>query len=94
MKESSGNVVFETKKDGLLLELEQKQINSLLELEKESLNTVLAHRDDLDYKPLQDFTFQHPTFKDSPLTYTDLLFIVALKLRDFYRAKHPELKAE
>jgi hypothetical protein len=91
LKESGANKIFEAKKKMLLSDLELKTINSLLELEREALNVMLAHGDDLDYKPVQDFAFEHPTYQGNPLTYTDILFIMALKLRDFYQVKHPEL---
>ena len=55
---------------------------------------MLAHGDDLSYKPIQDFAFQHPTYKNNPLTYSDILFLIALKLRDFYRGRHTDLTAE
>jgi hypothetical protein len=92
LTDSNAIPLFESIKDKLVVELESKEIKSLLELERESLNVLLAHSDDPEYKPLQDFVYQHPTYKDTPLAYSDLLFVVALKLRDFYRTKHPELK--
>ena len=94
LNESGANPIFEAIKGEFVMELEAKTINSLLELEKESLNVMLVHRDEARFKPLQDFAYQHPTFNDMPLTYTDLLFVVALKLRDFYRTRHPDLTAE
>lgn len=94
LRESGADKIFEADKNDLVAELETKTINSLLELEKEALNVMLAHRDDLNYKPLQDFAFQHPTYKNTPLTYTDILFVIALKLRDFYRTRHIHLTAD
>ena len=54
---------------------------------------LLLHRDEPRFRLLQDFVYQHPTFNAKPLTYTDILFMVALKLRDFYRERHPALTA-
>ena len=94
LSESGANAILESVKGEFVLELEAKTIASLLELEKESLNVMLAHRNDMRFKQLQDFAYQHPTFNSTPLTYTDILFVVALKLRDFYRGRHLELVAE
>ena len=91
-KQSGAEEVFSSIKDSLTKELSSKQINSLLQLQMGSLNVMLAHRDDQTLKPLQDFAYTHPTYHNTPLGYTDLLFVVALKLRDYYIAKHPELK--
>jgi hypothetical protein len=76
-------------KEELAQELALKPIKSLLQLQTESLNVMLAHRDDSAFLPLQNFVYQHPTYNDTPLAYTDVLFVMALKLRDFYLTKYP-----
>lgn len=91
LRESGAREVFETKKFDLLRELERMPIDSRLALEREAMNLMLAHRDDEDCRPLQDFAFEHPTFNGKPLTYADILFVIALKLRDFYRTRHAYL---
>jgi hypothetical protein len=90
-QESGADNIFSLLKDELILELESRLIRSMLELQGESLNVMLAHWDDPRLKLLQDFAYQHPTYNKTPLTYTDLLFVIALKLRDVYHAKHPDL---
>ena len=93
LKESGADVIFTSIKNTLVNELELKPIDSLLQLQTESLNVLLAHWDDPLFKPLQNFVYQHPTYNNTPLGYTDLLFVVALKLRDYYISEHPELGA-
>jgi hypothetical protein len=93
-KESGAETAFASIKDSLTEELSLKQINSLLQLQMGSLNVMLAHRDDPLLKPLLDFAYEHPTYHNTPLDYTDILFVVSLKLRDYYISKHPELNAK
>jgi hypothetical protein len=90
-QESGADNIFALAKDELILELESKAIRSMLELQGESLNVMLAHWDDPRLKLLQDFAYQHPTYNKTPLSYTDILFVIALKLRDAYHNKHPDL---
>jgi hypothetical protein len=92
-KESGADAVYLSMKEELAQELALKPIKSLLQLQTESLNVMLAHRDDSAFLPLQNFVYQHPTYNDTPLAYTDVLFVMALKLRDFYLTKHPNLNA-
>jgi hypothetical protein len=90
-QESGADNIFALAKDELILELESKTIRSMLELQGESLNVMLAHWDDPRLKLLQDFAYQHPTYNKTPLAYTDILFVIALKLRDAYHDRHPNL---
>ena len=92
-KESGADAVYLSMEEELAQELALKPIKSLLQLQTESLNVMLAHRDDSAFLPLQNFVYQHPTYNDTPLAYTDVLFVMALKLRDFYLTKHPNLNA-
>ncbi|HUC01329.1 MAG TPA: hypothetical protein VMA75_00285 [Candidatus Paceibacterota bacterium] len=93
-KESGAEAAFAAMKDPLVDELASKQIHSLLQLQTASLNVMIAHRNDPILKPLQDFVYEHPTYHNTPLGYTDLLFVVSLKLRDYYISKHPELNSK
>ncbi len=90
--ESGAKELFDKIKDDLIKELEaNKVIDSLLELERESLNVLLRKMDNQEFRQIQNFAFQHPTYNGNPLNYTDILFIIALKLRDLYSSKHPNL---
>jgi hypothetical protein len=88
--ESGAEKLFNIIKPELVAELEQKKFDSLLELERESLNVLIDKMNDPRFKDIQNFAFEHPTFEGSPLTYTDILFIMSLNLRDDYRQKYPE----
>ncbi len=83
MKESGAEIIFHAQKERLAAELAAKHAASLLQLEREALNVMIAHRDDPAFLPLQDFVYRHPMFDGTPLTYTDLLFVMALILRDY-----------
>ncbi|MDP3785278.1 MAG: hypothetical protein Q8R12_04415 [bacterium] len=87
--DSGAEILFERIKTGLMAELEGKTFGSLLELERECLNLFLGKMNDPEFKNIQNFAFEHPTFGDNPLTYTDILFVMSLKLREEYRTKHP-----
>ncbi len=86
--ESGASGLFENIKDELISELEKKHFDSLLELERSSLDVLIEKMSDIRFKDIQNFAFQHPTFDSNPLTYTDILFIMSLRLRDLYREKH------
>lgn len=86
--ESGARDLFEKIKDELISELEKKHFDSLLELERSSLDVLIEKMNDIRFKEIQNFAFQHPTFNSNPLTYTDILFIMSLRLRDLYREKH------
>lgn len=88
--ESGAEKLFDNIKDELLLELEKKHFDSLLELERSSLDVLMDKMNDIRFKDIQNFAFEHPTFDNNPLTYTDLLFIMSLKLREAYREKYPQ----
>jgi hypothetical protein len=90
LTDSGSLPLYESIKDEFLGLLEAKKFESLLELERESLNVFLTRMDDPRFVPLQNYVFQHPTFKTTPLTYTDILFLLGLKLRDLYLENHPE----
>ncbi|MBI2444213.1 MAG: hypothetical protein HYV42_03165 [Candidatus Magasanikbacteria bacterium] len=77
-----------------LNELEQKPYDSPLEVEREALNLLLAKMDDAEFRELQNFAYNHPQFDGKPLTYTDILFVMSLVLRDQYLARHPELRSD
>ncbi len=91
-QQSGAETLFERLKNELLKALEEKHLDSLLELEKESLNVLLSRMNGVEFKDVQSFAFQHPTFEENNLNYTDILFVMSIKLRDFYREKYPELK--
>lgn len=86
---SGAGALFERMKPDLLAALGEKKTISLLELERESLNVLLERMDDPAFIGIQNFAFQHPTFEGKPLTYTDILFMIALRLRDAYMAGMP-----
>ena len=88
--ESGAEKLFNSIKDELLLDLEKKQFDSLLELEMSSLNVLMEKMSDSRFKDVQNFIFEHPNFEDHPLTYTDILFVMSLKLRETYREKHKD----
>ena len=88
--ESGAEKLFDNIEDELLLELEKKHFDSLLELERSSLDVLMDKMNDIRFKDIQNFAFEHPTFDNNPLTYTDLLFIMSLKLREAYREKYPQ----
>lgn len=91
LTESGADVVFENMKNELLIELEKSTFQSSLELEKESLNLLLSKMNEPKFSGIQNFVYQHPNFEDKPLSYSDILFIMSLKLRDMYIDKHPEI---
>ncbi len=86
--ESGAEKLFNSIKDELLTKLEKKKFDSLLELERSSLDVIIENMNDYRFKDVQNFAFQHPTFNGNPLTYTDILFVMSLRLRDTYREKH------
>ena len=53
---------------------------------------MLQKRNDQKFKGIQNFAFEHPNFEDKSLTYTDILFILSLKLRDDFIKTHPNSK--
>lgn len=91
-RESGAQSLFESSRDNLIAELEQYTFDSFLDLDRESLNMLLKHMDDPEFTDIQNFAFEHPTFNGNPLTYTDILHIISIKLREAYLIKHPELK--
>lgn len=92
-KDSGAEEIFNDVKDELLKELEKKPLTSLLELERTSLDVFLERMNDPRFKKIQDFAFENPRFEGLPLTYTDILFILALKLRDYYRENHSDFRS-
>ena len=89
-KESGAEELFEKIKEELMSELESKKFDSLLELERSCLNVLLEKMNDNRFKNIQNFAFQNPKYEGLPLSYTDMLFVMALMLRDYYREKYPE----
>ncbi len=89
-KESGAGLLFETLKPDFMNALREKQFNSLLELERQCLNVLMEARDRPEFKRVQNFAFEYPIFQGSPLTYSDILFVMALKLRDVYRKAYSE----
>ena len=90
LTESGASVVLEHMASELIDDLEDDSLDSDLELEQASLNLLFDRRDERQFKPIQDFVFQHPTFSGNPLTYTDVLYVMSLKLRDMFKKTHPE----
>lgn len=88
--ESGAEKLFHSIKNELLLDLEKKEFDSLLELERSSLDVLMDKMNDIEFKDVQNFAFEHPTFNGHPLTYTDILFMMSLKLREAYREKYPQ----
>lgn len=92
LEKSGAKIVYDEIKSILMTELENKKFESLLELEQRCLEVLLQKRDDQKFKNIQNFAFEHPTFKSKPLTYIDILFVISLELRDDYRKNHPDSK--
>jgi hypothetical protein len=92
LKDSGAEKLFNEIESELIAGLEKTKFDSLLELERSSLNVLLDKMNDPRFKDVQNFAFEHPTFDGKPLTYTDMLFLMSLKLRDAYREKYPESK--
>jgi hypothetical protein len=90
LEESGAERVFEEMKEELLSALETESPESLLEIERKALEVMLANMSNPHLREVQNFAFEHPSFGGSPLTYSDILFTVALQLRDEYRSRHPE----
>ncbi len=89
-EQSGAGKVYKDIEPSLMTELETKKFESLLELEQSCLEVLLQKRNDQKFKDIQNFAFEHPTFEGKPLTYTDILFILSLRLRDDFRKKHPD----
>ena len=94
LKESEADKLYNQLQEGLLKELEGQEVTTLLALEQASLQLLLLKRNEPEFKPLQDFAFEHPTFKKNPLSYIDILYAMSLLLRDAYRERHTELEIE
>lgn len=94
IKESGADVIFESMKKELIEDLLAKDVKSLLQLERASLALLFSKMDDPRFKQLQDFAFEHPTFENNSLSFSDILFVMSLVLRDSYRSQHPELDEE
>jgi hypothetical protein len=90
-RESGAEALFEKMKTTWVQELMAKKCDSLLALEGQALQLLLEKKAESTYKELQDFAYQHPTFENTPLTYTDIIFVLSLQLRDEYLKIHPEL---
>lgn len=89
--ESGAKPLLESKKNELMKELELKTYNSFLEVERESFKVLLDRMSEPDFSVVQDFAYQHPQFENQALTYSDILYIMSIVLRDAYKEKHPEL---
>jgi hypothetical protein len=94
LTESKADEVIAFVGNDWMKQLEDKKIKSLLELERESLDLVMSKKNDGALIDVQNFVYEHPHFETNPLTYSDVLFAMSLKLRDMYMAKHPELKSD
>lgn len=70
---------------------EKEKFDSLLDIERESLNLMTDERDNPEFKDIQNFVYYHSSFEGKPLTYSDVLFVMSLILRDEYIKRHPEL---
>lgn len=89
LQKSGADKLLEIIKDRLLLDLENKPLISLLELQRESLNVLVNYMDDIEFKDVQNFVYQNPTFENNPLRYIDLIHTMSLRLRNYYLEKHP-----
>ena len=87
-KESGAERLFIQIKDELILELEKRGQDSSLELEANALKVMFDKMNDPEFKDVQNFAYNHPNFNGTSLTYTDILFVMALKLRDAHIEKH------
>ena len=90
LKESGAATLFDSLKEELIKDVEKQEIDSFLEAERSCLNALLEKMDDIRFRDIQNFAYQHPTFDGKALTYTDILFVMALELRDTYIQRHPE----
>ncbi len=91
-QQSGAKNILEENSNNLINELEKLDNRSLLKLEQNCLKVMISKMNTDEFKPIQDFAFQNPNFQDKPLTYTDILYIMSIYLRDIYINKHPELK--
>jgi hypothetical protein len=89
-KESNAEKIFNKIKPELLNTLKEKKFDSLLELERTTLDLLLDKMDGPEFKEIQNFVFEHPTFEGNPLRYTDILFVMSIKLREAYKDNEPE----
>ena len=90
-EKSGAKILLEKKMSELIKELELKAYNSFLEVERESFKALLNRMSESDFYVIQDFAYQHPQFEDKSLTYSDILYVMSIVLRDAYKTKHPEL---
>ncbi len=81
--------------DKLLKELEENyQQDTALEVQNNALRILLEEKDGDEFRILQKFAYNNPKFRDNPLTYTDILYIMSLELRNKYLMKHPDINKE
>jgi len=92
-KESGADNLYIKIKEELLSELSKIPFDSNLDLERKCLNLLIDRMEKPEFKDIKDFTYQHPNFENTPLSYTDILFIIALTLRDEYLKEHNDLKS-
>lgn len=88
LEESGANKLMDKIGKELMTDLESRQFDSLLEMERSAYDVITDKMNDVRFKDVQNFVFEYPSFDNHPLTYTDLLFAMSLKLRDKYREKH------
>jgi len=93
-KQSGAEKLLNEIKSDLLSEVEKQKQDSLLELEQNAIKILLEKMKNPEFKEIQDFAYNNQSFEGTPLTYTDILLVMALELRDMYIGKHPEIKPE
>jgi hypothetical protein len=89
--ESGAEKLLNSLLDSLLSELETMSFDSPLEVERACLKLFIQKMENPEFNEVQTFAYNHPSFEDTPLAYSDILFVMALMLRDKYFEKHPEL---
>ena len=91
--ESGAEALFNSMVNELLSDLEKKKPLSFLDVETESFVIMFDHTEDIRLKELKDFAYNHPNFEGNNLTFSDLLYVMSINLRNKYLEMHSEIKS-
>ena len=92
LKTSFAQKLLDENINSWIIELEKIGFTSPLEVEKGSYTLMLNKMDSPEFEKIQTFTYNNKSFKEMPLVYSDILFVMGLYLRDKYLEKHTEIK--
>jgi hypothetical protein len=91
-QQSGAKELMEELSEKLLAELESDfQQDTALEVQRNSLRILLEKMDEREFRSLQKFAYNNPVFNDNPLTYSNILFVTSLELRNRYLERHPDV---